>query len=276
MCNQGQKQRFWLIASILLIAIFLNAGCSSSNSPVTNNTLRPAPATDRGSEIIAEYLKRDASPYRKDRVRFTVTEEDGKAESTEVDVWRKQADGFTTTLSLIAKPADEAGTGSLVVEEKDRPAVSVTYAASRDEFRETDTGKMFFGGLTIQELLGEWNKYDYKFIGERDVAGGKQWEVEGTLKPGQRSVVARSRIFFDTNTYLPVELRLSDTSGKELRVYSGAQIKTSGNRSYVAKIQADNRVYNSKTTIEVVSREYPEKLDDAIFTRERLKASAPK
>ena len=33
-------------------------------------------AESRGTQIVAEYLKRDAAPYRKSRVRFTITSED--------------------------------------------------------------------------------------------------------------------------------------------------------------------------------------------------------
>ena len=163
---------------------------------------------------------------------------------------------------------------SLAIQAKGKPTVNVTYAASRDEFRETDTGKMFFGGLTIQELLGEWDKYEFKFESEHDLAGRKVVEVSGKLRQGEKSPIDVLKAAFDAQNYLPLEMHLFDASGKELRTYSKSEIKTVGDHSYIAKVEVDNHIYHSHTTIEVVSREYPDKLDDAMFTREKLKTLA--
>jgi len=152
----------------------------------------------------------------------------------------------------------------------------VTYASSRDEFRETDTGKMFFGGLTIQELLGEWDKYGFKYKGERDLGGRKVFDVDGNLKQGEKSLIDTLKIALDAENYLPLEMHLFDSSGKELRTYSKSEVRSNDGRTYIGKVEVDNHVYNSHTTIEVLSREYPDKLDDAIFTREKLKTLAKK
>lgn len=261
--------------AILLIWASICFGCGGAN--VNNGPAARAKATpDRGEEIVAEHLKRDAAPYRKDRVRFTIREEGEKTEIIEIDTWRRQAGDVTATLSIVAKPAEDAGSGSLTIEETGKPTVVVTYAVSRDEFRETDTGKMFFGGLTVQELLGEWNKYSYKVLGERAAGGVSGFEVEGKLKDGQKSVIASTKAVFDAQNYLPIETRLFDNAGKELRTYQKAEIKTAGGRAYIGKVEVVNHVYNSQIAVEILSREFPDKLDDAMFAREKLKQSSKK
>lgn len=263
-----------LFASSISLWLTACSGSGGSAPSVPQSAPASTATTDRGAEIVAEYLKRDSAPYRHDKVRFTVREDDGKTSVTEVEVWRKQADGTTTTTSTITKPAEDAGTGSLTVEEKDKSAVQTTYSKSRDEFRDTDTGKMFFGGLTAQELLGEWGKYDFKFIAERDLGGKKAFDIEGKLRSGQRSPIASMKITFDAETYLPVEMHLIDATGKEMRTYSKAEVRNVGGRTFTGKIEVDNLVYGSHTTIEVLARDYPDRLDDAIFSKERLRASA--
>ena len=63
---------------------------------------------------------------------------------------------------------------------------------------------MFFGGLTAQELLGEWDKYDYSLVDEKELGGVKVYEVEGTLKPGRiRSLREPARSFAPTPISLP-------------------------------------------------------------------------
>lgn len=263
---------------LLIIYVGLVFGCggatnSTSPDPVVPETPK---SSDRGNEIIAEYLKRDSAPFRKDRVRFTIKSEGDRDEIFELDVWRRQTEKGTDTMSIITKPVEDAGSGSLTIETPDQPAVIVTYAASRDEFKETDTGKMFFGGLTAQELLGEWKKYDYEFVAERDLEGKQVFEIVGKLKDGQKSVIASNRVFIDTQNYLLYELHLFDSKGKELRTFHQKDIGSANGRPYVAKTEAMNHVYISRILIDIVSREFPTSLDDSIFSREKLKQSMRK
>jgi hypothetical protein len=257
---------------IPLLAIFA-FGCGGSTNTDSTSPSNATKTSDRGNEIVTEHLKRDASPYRKDRVRFTVRSEGDPVEVYELDVWRRQTAKQTDTMSIIVKPVEDAGSGSLAIEAPDKPTVNVTYSAARGEFRETDTGKMFFGGLTAQELLGEWNKYAYKFVGEREVDGKKALEIEGKLKDGQKSVIASNKALFDAQSYVLLEMRLFDSGGKEMRVFRQKEIKTESGHSYVSKTEVENHIYNSNITIEILSREYPAKIDDSVFSREKLKQS---
>lgn len=264
----------YFVITIAAVFAFGCGGASNSSSVSTpSSTAKPA---DRGNEIVAEHLKREAAPYRKDRVRFTVRSEGDPVEIFEIDVWRRQTEKQTDTMSIMVKPAEDAGTGSLAIETPDKPTVNITYAASRDEFRETDTGKMFFGGLTVQELLGEWNKYTFKFIGERDVDGQKALEIEGKLKDGQKSAIATTKVLFDAQNYLLLEMRLFDSGGKEMRTYRQKEIKSDVSRPYLSKTEIENHIYNSKITVEILSREYPAAIDDSMFSREKLKQSVRK
>lgn len=261
-------------------AALLFAGCAGLFSGCTKSapesTAPSGTTSNRGQQIVDEYLKRDAAPFRKSRIRFTVTEDGEAAKVYEIDTSRKQTPEATTTLTLIDLPAEDKGTGSLTIQEKDKKAVVVTYAASRDEFRETDTGKMFFGGLTAGELLGEWEKYNYKFVGEKDLAGTKALEVDGTLKPDAESVVARINVLFRADNYVPMEMHLFAADGSELRVYKTADVNNDPVHPYAQKMDVENKVYKSRTVIEVLSREFPASIDDSFFTREKLKASVRK
>lgn len=256
------------------LALALAAACSGSVGPQTAKA--PAVRTDRGNEIVNEYLRREAAPFRKDRTRITVRSEDGSVEVYELDVWRRQTEDQTDTMSVIVKPTEDAGTATLSVQVKDKPTVNITYSQALDEFRESDTSKMFFGGLTAQELLGEWGKYSFTYLGDREFEGKVAHEVEGKLKDGQTSVIASNKVLFDVENFLVRELRLFDNTGKELRVYTQKETRVVDGRTYISKTDVVNHVYKSNITIEVLGREYPSTLDDALFSRERLRRSVRK
>lgn len=260
----------------LILPGLLLAGCSplpSANTDSAANREAVSPAR-RGSEIIGEYLKRDAAPFRKSRVRLT-TFEDGKPQEVfEIDTWRKQTEGETKTLTQIVRPAEDTDLASLTVETKGRPTRVSSYVASRGEFRETDTNKMFFGGLTAGELLGEWDKFDYKYIGEKNVDGQKVYELEGTLKKDESSLIQRMTITIRADSFVPVELRLYDSGGRHIRTYRVVDVKTDAKGSYASRTEVENLIYNNKTVIEVLSREFPAAIDDTFFARDKLKQIA--
>jgi hypothetical protein len=209
-------------------------------------------------------------------VRFTVTSEGERPDVYELDVWRRQRDSETATLSLMVKPPEDAGSGALAIETPDKPTVNITYSAARDEFRETDTSKMFFGGLTVQELLGEWSKYTYRSFGKRDLNGRAVFEVQGKLKDGKASTIDSLKVLFDAETYQPAAMHLFDNTGKELRTFIIKDVKTEGGHVYPGKTEVTNHVYGSQIIIEILERSYPEAIDDSYFSREKLKQSLRK
>jgi hypothetical protein len=221
--------------------------------------------------VVAEYLKRDAAPYRKNRVRMTITSATEPLKVYELEIWRKQTDTETLTQTHVVQPVDESDLAALSIERKGEPTTNVTYVSSMDEFRETGTNKMFFGGLTAQELLGEWDKYDYSLVEEKELGGVKVYEVEGTLKPGTESVIARTRTLFRADTYLPAEMHLFDSDGKEVRTFQVKTFRNVGGRDVIWLTEIENHLRPTKITIETLSLDFPEKADNAIFTRDRLK-----
>jgi hypothetical protein len=229
---------------------------------------------ERGRQIVAEYLKRDAAPYRKIRVRLTITSASEPLKVYELEIWRKQTEAESFTLTHVVQPADESDLAALSVERKGEPATNVTYVSSTDQFRETGTNKMFFGGLTAQELLGEWDKYDYSLVAEKDLDGAKVYEVEGTLKPAAESVIARTRTLFRADTYLPAEMHLFNSGGEEVRTFLVKKYGNVAGREAVWVTEIENHIRPTKVTIETLSLEFPEKTDDAMFTRDRLKQLA--
>ena len=135
---------------------------------------------------------------------------------------------------------------------------------------------MFFGGLTAGELLGEWHKYDFRVLGEKEAGGQKLLEVEGKIKPGESTIFARLSILFRSDNYMPVELHSFDNNGREIRTWRITEIKGDADRPYAARTEIDNPVYKAKIVIEILSREFPATIDDATFTREKLKQIAKK
>jgi len=260
-----------VLLALILLSLF---GCSDpppTDGPATRQ--RPENAADRGDELIAEFRKRDAAPFRKSRVRLTTTEGD-KQEVFEVEVWRKQSGNETRTLSQIIKPVEDTDLASLAVEVEGKPTKTTSYVASREEFRETDTNKMFFGGLTAGELLGEWDKFDFEFVGEKELEGQRCFEVQGTLKPGRAGVVYRTNIDLRADDLLPLQMRLFDSTERHIRTYRVVEIKTDPKGPYPARTEVENLVYKNKTVIEILGREFPEKVDDSFFTRDKLREIA--
>ena len=256
---------------VLCAALFIGCGSRSGSGSAPSSAGTETATAGRGDEIVAEFLRREDAPFRKQRVRFTVAEESEPLKVYEIDSWRKKTNASTLTMTEIISPTDDKGLGSLTIEENNKSTVVVTYAQSRGEFRETDTNKMFFGGLTGGELLGEWAKFDYRYIGEKDIAGVKTWEVEAKLKPDINSIASKMTINFRTDTYQPAELHLFDPNGREIRIYRIVEFKNVGDKWYAAKTDVENPVYKARITIEILSREYPASIEDAIFSRERLK-----
>jgi len=267
------KYHFAVCAGILL-SLLVGSSCKRDRSaPSTDNM---AMRKQRGAQVVEEYLKRDASPYRKNRVRLTIASASDPQQVYELEIWRKQTAAETLTLTRVVEPAHESDLAALSVERKGEATINVTYISSLDQFRETGTNKMFFGGLTAQELLGEWDKYGYKLLDEKELEGVKLYDVEGTLKPLTDSVIARTRTLFRADTYLPSEMRLFNSEGKELRTFRIREYRKVAERDVVWLTEIENHQRPTKVTAETLSLEWPEKTDDAMFTRDRLKQLAKK
>jgi hypothetical protein len=130
---------------------------------------------------------------------------------------------------------------------------------------------MFFGGLTAQELLGQWDLYDYSLLGEKNLDGVKVMEVEGTLKAGAESALAKTRTLFRADNYLPLEMHLFDSGGEEVRTFQVKKYNNVAGRDAVWLTEVENHVRPTKVTIETLSLDFPDKADDTLFTRDRLK-----
>ncbi|MGH9875680.1 MAG: outer membrane lipoprotein-sorting protein [Pyrinomonadaceae bacterium] len=258
---------------LLLLGLGVWNGCRRETPAGSDFT---AMRHERGTQIVAEYLKRDAALYRKNHIRMTITSATEPLKVYELEIWRKQTEAETLTQTHVVKPADESDLAALSIERKGQPTVNVTYVSSTDQFRETGTNKMFFGGLTAQELLGEWDKYDYSLLNEKDLNGVKVYEVEGTLEPGVESVIARTRTLFRADTNLPAEMHLFDSGGQEVRTFQVKTFRNVAGRDVIWLTEIENHLRPTKITIETLSLDFPEKADDAIFTRERLKQLARK
>lgn len=275
--NQELKPRpsisRFAVCLLLLLGLCAASGCNRDGGTAPAQT-DGVSAAQRGAEIVAEFLKRDAAPYRKNRVRMTIASPSEPTKTYELEIWRKQTPAETLTLTHVVQPAAESDLAALSIEKPGAPTVNVTYVSSTGDFRETGTNKMFFGGLTAQELLGEWDKYDYRLLGEKDLQGVKVHEVEGSLKQGVDSAIAKSKTLFRSDTYLPAELRLFNSGGDLVRTFQVTKFKTFDGHEVVGQMEIENHVRQAKISIETLSVDFPAKADDAMFTRERLKQLA--
>jgi hypothetical protein len=260
-------------SGLLIACALANFGCTdrATVNPSSNSQSEAGSSANKGSEAMAEYLKRDQAPFRKNRVRFTISSEDDPQKIFEIDTLRKQAGTDTLTVTQIVKPAEESDLASLTIESEGKPTSVTTYVASMDEFRETDTGRMFFGGLTAGELLGEWNKFDYRLIGEKAVDGQQMLELEGKLKKPSSSLIAKMNILMRADNYLPVDIQMFDAGGRHLRSYKVSEVKTDSKGPYASRTEIENLVYKTKVVVDVLNREFPSNADESIFTRDRLK-----
>ena len=73
-----------------------------------------------------------------------------------------------------------------------------------------------------------------------------------------------------------MESHLFGADAKEIRTYKTMAVKDDATHPYASRVEVDNPVYKSHVVIEILSREYPEKIDDAMFAREKLKETAKK
>lgn len=272
------KGRKIVIGALMLINSIVFCACGGRIEPQTGTIELPSnektKSAELGEQVVAEYLKRDAAPYRKSRVRMTISSPSETVKSYELEVSRKQTPDETITLTQVIQPASENDLASLTIERKGQSAVNIT-RGSAGQFRETGTNKMFFGGLTAQELLGEWDKYDYRLISEKVLDDGvKVYEIEGTIKPSTGSVIARTVTLFRSDNYQPAELRLFGSGDKKLRTFRVTAYRDFEGRTVASHTEIENHIRNTKIDVEILSLSFPDRMEDEMFTRDWLKRIA--
>ncbi|MCO6510888.1 MAG: outer membrane lipoprotein-sorting protein [Aridibacter famidurans] len=261
------------LLSLTAVAVLLISGSCPGGSG-ENSALRdgsPTSAALDGNQIVSEFLKRDSAPMRRSKARLTVEKEDGGTQTYVLEAFRLQKKDETRTFTRVIEPTDDSDIASLTIEKPGEPAVNITYVESQERFRETGTGKMFFGGLTTQELLGEWDKYDSELAAEKTVEGRKMYEVESTLKEGRDSVIYRIVALFDAETYLPTKLELFNSTGKLLRTFEVEGTAEFDGRTTVSKTVITNHIHRTKITIEQLELDHSIEPDPAMFEKEYLR-----
>ncbi|HYE65623.1 MAG TPA: outer membrane lipoprotein-sorting protein [Pyrinomonadaceae bacterium] len=229
---------------------------------------------ERGAQIVEEYRKNEAAPYRQGRLQLTMTQPKEAKKVYEIEVWRKQTSEGRDTLVRILKPETEKDLASLSIERKGQNTVNVTYDKSTGEFQESDSTRQGLGGLTAQEMLGEWDGYDHRLIGEKEIEGVKTYEVESTLKPNVPSRIKRFVTYFRMDNSMPAEAHLFDATDKEIRTIRVKEYRTIEGRPVIWRLEVTNHVRNLKMAVDVINQSVEKKIDDKVFTRENLKRLA--
>lgn len=274
-CAVGRTNYLFLF--ILLSVGFIFDGCGGEGSsfeelaPVNDSK---QPNINRGEQIVIEYLKRDFVAFRKSRIKLTVEPEEGRKKVYILDILRKQIEGETRSLTNIVEPREDRDLATLTIEKTGRETVNINYIASRAKFRESSTRKMFFGGLTSQELLGEWGKYKSRFLAEKERDGSRVFEVESILKTDAKSVIKRIVTLFGADDYLPRELHLFNSDDREIRTFYIKETRRVGNKKIVSKTLIKNHIYKAQVTIEVLDMSFPDSISADVFKRAHLKTFA--
>jgi hypothetical protein len=192
----------------------------------------------------------------------------------ELEDRRRQTADETLTFTQIVQPAADRNLASLTIEPKGSEATNVTYNATTEQFRETGTDKSFFGGVPSQEFLGEWDKYDFTLLNEKQLAGVTAYELAGQLKPKRDSIIARLTVLVRSDTYLPAEMHAFNSKGEELRTFRMTDYRTFDGRAVISRMEIANHVFKTTVIVEILKMEFPARLDDSLFTREHLKKLA--
>jgi hypothetical protein len=229
---------------------------------------------ERGEQIVAEYRRRDGAPNRHLRLRMTMQSPNEPQRNYEFEVWRKQNQNETRTLMRVLSPQTERDLNSLSIERRGQRSENVSYRRASDEFQEFDSDRRVFGGLTVLELLGEWDNYNHRLISERETDGVRLYEVENTLKPGETSSITRFVALFRADTMLPVEAHLFNAQNVEVRSYYIREHRTVDGRPTVWRVDIENHQRNTRLGIEMLNVNFNEQLDDNLFTRENLRRLA--
>ncbi len=264
----------WVSRRVLWLLLFsacIWIGCGKGATDEAGKATSAAKKRQEGERIISEYLKRDSSPYRKSFIRFSIKLPNQTEEVYDLEVWRRQTSEQTDTLTQVSRN-NEGGLASLTIERNGQDTVNVSYVPANDQFRETGTNRTFFGGLTMGELLGEWQKYDSDLVAEKEVDGSRAYEVESKLKPSAESAITRFTTLFRSDNYLPIESHLFNSRDEEIRTYYVRDHRTIEGRPVVWTTEIENHANNGKIRIEMTNVSFPAKLDDAAFTREKVKA----
>ena len=262
------------ISAVLAIALGcagLSACRKSSLDPTSTAKDPESVERERGAQVVAEYLRRDAAPYRQARARVTVSGANQSTQVYELEVSRKQSTDETLSLTQVVEPGTQRNVASLTTERQGTDAVNLTYITANDQFRETGTDKSFFGGVTAQEFLGEWDKYEPRLLSEKDLDGTRSYEIEARLKPNRKSIITRVTAVFRGDTYLPSEMHAFNSDGQELRTFRMTDYRAYSGHTVVGRMEIENHIFKTTVVVEVLNMTFPEKMDDALFTREHLK-----
>jgi len=266
-----------LFLTILIFALFSFAGCSGNDNgsahPVSSTpTSTNVDTHKKGAEIVTAYQKAIDIPFSKGRIKMTVDSPEEGKKVYEAEVIRRQTTDQTDTLTHVVKPETESDLATLAIEKKGQKTENVSYAQSTSRFVEYDSSKQTFGGLTAQELLGgELDKYNFNYLGEKDVDGAKAYQVESTLKPNEDSPIARVITLFREDNGLPVEIHIFNSKGDEMRTFHVREIRAVDGHPITWKTEIDNLVKKTKITIDVLNISFPPKMDADLFTRDNLK-----
>ena len=286
--RQRKSQHMLLIFHFILLVLLVTTlvGCARDTEQTENKnqgtqnknqeTQTKDQATDpreRGAQIVAEYRKRDRAPNRHVQLRMKINAPGQPEKVYEFEIWRKDNDDQSQTLLHVTKPETERDLASLSTMQRGQKSVTVTYHRTTNEFQEYGSDRPVFGGLTIQEMLGEWDKFESRYLGEKEIEGVKMYEVENTLKQNETSTIKRFTNLFRSDNMLPYEAHLFDAQDKEIRTYRIREYKTVEGHPVIWRVSIENRVRNINLEVEMLSLSF-EKLDDQLFSRDNLKRLA--
>lgn len=128
--------------------------------------------------------------------------------------------------------------------------------------------KAFFGAVTLQEFLGEWDKFDFRLVNEKDVNGFESYEIEGRLKAQAQFHHRAAHGSFPWRHVSACRDAGVRSDRQELRTFRVTEYHSFGDRAVVGRMEIENLIFKTTVVVEVLNMMFPDKLRDDLFTRE--------
>lgn len=171
-------------------------------------------------------------------------------------------------------PADTKGTALLTQENPESSDSRWLYLSETRQIKRISTANMsaaFKGTEFSYEdlLLKTLERYNWKLLGEKELSGKQTYVVERKAK-FEGSGYSKAVVYFDKETYTPIQTRYFNPAGKPLKVARLSKYKKYNGKWRAHVIIMDNVLSKRRTAITFGAYKLGLKLPARIFTKAQL------
>lgn len=190
---------------------------------------------------------------------------------------KREDDGSKRMFIEFTAPAEERDRDALIRVNAEGDVEGTRYAQSTDSFITSEdvmVEESLFG-MTLQELAGgQFEKYDFKLVGEESFQSQPVYRLEGNIRQGEESKFHRVVLLVSKENFNAVVAEFYDNKNnlaRSITVNEARQIDGHWTRT---RWTVDNRSRGKKIDFQTVEAKYDQNLNDSIFSREHLKTKA--